>query len=282
MEKTASLIYFSEKELKYVKSEFSIGTYSERNYTTSISAVYKINADSSYQVTHQALPTGEYVLIYVTGGSGVLKLTEEILLEKGNIYLFDGNTDFSYYTAENSWDFWWFEFSADIVPLPINQNINIQGDIFLNMLCDKILSLHLQLEYNTASALLSSFLAYASSIFKLSDDINSSQALLFSSQSFIRKNLLDVTVQKTADKFFISTRSLNNLYNKHLGMSPKQYILNQKIEKGEYYLRSTNKNIDDIAMSLGFSSGFHFSKCFKNRNGISPTAYRKNNSLAEN
>lgn len=67
------------------------------------------------------------------------------------------------------------------------------------------------------------------------------------------------------------------LFKEATKLSPKEYLSNLRIEKAKMLLCNSKMNIKEIAMSVGFNNYFAFEKLFKEKNGISPTTYRKKN-----
>ncbi len=65
------------------------------------------------------------------------------------------------------------------------------------------------------------------------------------------------------------------LFKQNTGTSFADYLTDVRIEKSKYLLTSTQKNISEIALQIGFSSQSYFAYQFKKRNGISPTEYRQ-------
>ena len=65
------------------------------------------------------------------------------------------------------------------------------------------------------------------------------------------------------------------LFKKHLGMSFRMYLRNVRLTKAEEALKNTSHTLSEIAYLCGFKSLSTFSKVFKEKYGVSPTAYRK-------
>jgi AraC family transcriptional regulator len=59
-----------------------------------------------------------------------------------------------------------------------------------------------------------------------------------------------------------------------MGISPHQYVIQQRIEKAKQYLRSHKLSITEIALECGFANQSHLTKIFKEQTGITPKAYR--------
>ncbi|MBN3455142.1 helix-turn-helix transcriptional regulator [Mycobacterium sp. DSM 3803] len=56
--------------------------------------------------------------------------------------------------------------------------------------------------------------------------------------------------------------------------TPYQYVLDQRIEKAKTLLSTTRMTMTEISVAAGFSSPSHFATTFKQRVGITPSAYR--------
>jgi DNA-binding response OmpR family regulator len=62
------------------------------------------------------------------------------------------------------------------------------------------------------------------------------------------------------------------------GMTPNDYLIYLKMNKGQQLLKEDNNlTISEIAYQLGFSNPAYFSKCFKKQFGITPQEYKRNN-----
>ncbi len=68
----------------------------------------------------------------------------------------------------------------------------------------------------------------------------------------------------------LSTRQLERLFAKHIGISPKRYYLRLRLEKARDLLRQTDLNVTDVSVACGFKSLSHFSKSYRAAYGISP------------
>lgn len=72
------------------------------------------------------------------------------------------------------------------------------------------------------------------------------------------------------DKFYFSHQ-----FSKAYGISPINYLLEQRVEHSRQLLRTTDYSVTQIAESSGFSSQNYFSQTFKKSTGLSPREYRK-------
>ena len=73
----------------------------------------------------------------------------------------------------------------------------------------------------------------------------------------------------------ISQSYLYRVFFEEFGMSPKEYLNRFCMEQAKMLLRSSDMNISQIAMAVGYSDVLAFSAFFSKRKGCSPTAYRE-------
>jgi two-component system response regulator YesN len=92
---------------------------------------------------------------------------------------------------------------------------------------------------------------------------------------YIGENLAaDLRFEDIEKKMSMSYSNLYRIVKSETGKSIKQYVLDRKIEKAGDLLRTTNKNIAEIMLDVGFNNAGHFSALFKKHTGLSPTQYR--------
>ena len=85
------------------------------------------------------------------------------------------------------------------------------------------------------------------------------------------------TVKFLADKVQLSSSYLSDLLKKETGKNAQEHIHFYLIEEAKTYLINTEKNINEIAYSLGFEYPQYFNKLFKQKTGNTPMEYRNLN-----
>jgi AraC-like DNA-binding protein len=60
-----------------------------------------------------------------------------------------------------------------------------------------------------------------------------------------------------------------------LGISPRRYLINQRLNKAAQLLRDGTLSISEVSYKTGFSSPQYFNRCFKDHFGTSPSQYSK-------
>lgn len=64
-------------------------------------------------------------------------------------------------------------------------------------------------------------------------------------------------------------------FGKAFHMTPYQFVLDQRIAEAKMLLETAPISITEIGSLVGFSTPSHFATTFKNRVGVTPTAYRR-------
>ncbi len=73
---------------------------------------------------------------------------------------------------------------------------------------------------------------------------------------------------------FISKYHLLRLFKKYYGLTPRQYLIDKRIEKSKTHLKN-KMSVTETCFAVGFESLGSFSTLFKSRTGKSPSVYQK-------
>ncbi|MEL6470738.1 MAG: AraC family transcriptional regulator [Cyanobacteria bacterium J06623_4] len=84
----------------------------------------------------------------------------------------------------------------------------------------------------------------------------------------------EIKLSDLAQLLDMSQFHFSRLLKQSLGISPYQYLLQQRVERAKQLLKNTDRLITDIALACGFNSHSHLSKQFKQLTGMTPKAYR--------
>ena len=87
----------------------------------------------------------------------------------------------------------------------------------------------------------------------------------------------DFTVSTLASDIGLSDVHLRRIFKATVNTSPIKYINHLRLEKAKNMLTTSNYSIAEIALSVGFSDPYYFSRVFKQELGISPSEYKKQN-----
>lgn len=92
---------------------------------------------------------------------------------------------------------------------------------------------------------------------------------------YIKKNLHNsISLNILADLAYMAIPSFCRFFKGRMGVSPLQYISEERMERARKLLIELDKPVYEIAGLCGYNSDSHFCKLFKAHSGISPYQYR--------
>lgn len=94
--------------------------------------------------------------------------------------------------------------------------------------------------------------------------------------SYIHQNYMHpVSLEEIARSAAVSSRECTRCFKHTIQKTPFEYLLDYRIKAAEAELKNPQKTITEIALSCGFSNSAYFTKIFRERKGVTPSAYRK-------
>lgn len=240
-----------------------------------LDTIFYINGDQTYDTPKKAVTSEKTYLLYTLRGEGVVSYNGRTFTAHANHFIYmQPERDFSYRCKNDKWEFWWFEFFGPC-PCEPDRQYRLAADPMVKMLVSKSLYYAKCSDWRLATTLLDALnQVFASGAGHSRRDLNN-QRIITAAESYIRENLQSVTVRELAEALGIEERTLRNLCNAAVGMSPKQMIMKMRMGYAGYLLASTTYSLEEIALRLGFSSQYHFGKVFKEFYTVSPIRYRK-------
>lgn len=85
----------------------------------------------------------------------------------------------------------------------------------------------------------------------------------------------DITLENLAKKVAYSRCYFSSIFKKCMGMSIWDYISIKRIEEALTLIKTTDKNITDIALECGFNNPTNFNKLFKKYTNVTPKFFRQ-------
>jgi two-component system response regulator YesN len=93
--------------------------------------------------------------------------------------------------------------------------------------------------------------------------------------SYIYDNYeIDLSLQRVADHFEISTYQLSRAFKEEVGMNFIDYLINYRISKAKEWLVHSDMPIKEITERLRYTNTQNFSRVFKQITGVPPGKYR--------
>lgn len=88
-------------------------------------------------------------------------------------------------------------------------------------------------------------------------------------------DLANLTVARMAAAADLSPYHFSRAFRVSTGLPPREWLLQKRLAAAKTLLVSTSCTIDQIATSVGYSSGSQFSRAFRARFGASPQEFRR-------
>lgn len=93
---------------------------------------------------------------------------------------------------------------------------------------------------------------------------------------YIRRNLHEkLTIGELCKKSYMSESSFFRSFKNEIGVSPVDFINEERVKMAAGLLAGTNKKVSEIYLHCGFNSLSYFNRVFKKQYGVSPNCYRK-------
>lgn len=100
-------------------------------------------------------------------------------------------------------------------------------------------------------------------------------SLLRRSLEFIRLNLdQDLRLEELAHVAEMSRSHFLRSFRKTMGITPHQFVLNERILLAQKLMRDRKLSLTNIALACGFSDQHHLSRMFRRQVGVTPSRYR--------
>jgi Transcriptional regulator containing an amidase domain and an AraC-type DNA-binding HTH domain len=93
--------------------------------------------------------------------------------------------------------------------------------------------------------------------------------------SFFREYFKPLKPEILANLLGVSVRQMERIILQYYGMTFNEVIIKTRLQIAKDLLQNTTLSLEEITFKIGFSSPSHFSKVFKEHEGISPSEYKK-------
>ena len=92
---------------------------------------------------------------------------------------------------------------------------------------------------------------------------------------YIREHLAEpLSVEELSKKAYMSESNFHRIFKSEMGVSPIEFINNERIKLASSLLHNSEKKIKDIYLECGFNSLSYFVRLFKKKKRLSPKAYQ--------
>ena len=82
-----------------------------------------------------------------------------------------------------------------------------------------------------------------------------------------------MTVGALAERVHLSTSHFSEIFRKETGMTPLQYLTNERMGFAAFTLLTEERPVQEVAALIGYEEASTFSRSFKRQFGLSPQAF---------
>lgn len=228
----------------------------------------------------------DYLLIFTVSGQGNVRLYDhEFSAGKDTLFIIPPHIPCRYYAPLDSfWEFYWIHISGENARILLDQCIRCAGErIDLPFaLVQEYIRLILDSGYKGIEGELFAARTLSRLLFAVLYRVNEknltdgSQDTACRVMEYIENNYTQpLDLAQISKRYYISKEYLIRIFKQKTGMTPYKYYRHLKIVKSACDLEYSDRPLEEIARSIGYSGVSSFSIQFKREMHLSPTEYRK-------
>lgn len=220
----------------------------------------------------------EHHLFYCVKGKGKIEADNKtFIVNEGDFWFFKRNIPITYYPIGNEFINNYVNFVGEASEMLLNHyqipNVVVFKSEILKKRFPEIFE-HLKNNHqDRASATIYSALVEMGNVNKPNEKFGwFTKALKFINDNYYK----DISTNDIASFCGVSESSLFKRFKKEMRTTPVLYINSVRINVSKQYLLNLpNLSIEEISKNVGFESRCYFTKCFKDKVGVTPTQYKK-------
>lgn len=227
-----------------------------------------------------------YLFVLVDKGSAVLYDNNKTLFGEHDLLIMFPNEKV-HYEALEPWTISWLGLYGEAIDkfikilgaTPENPIIHVSMYNELHSIIEKIYTLSNELSLSSKISITALIYEFFSVLVQNSDNIKRNDPTKSALKIIDYNYSSQISIEQIAQSLTLNTSYFSRLFTEQVGMSPKQYILNKRIERAKELLELTDASIGEVATSVGYEDQLYFSRIFKKHVGISPNEYKKSKSM---
>lgn len=267
--------------------------YVSNNYLSNLSLYIKLHRYIYHDGSWQEYKTkGNYTIWNIHKGNVWIEINDQIYKAgPGDVIMFYPGDTYKAYTDEAGCYFLFFLFSLQLGnQIDVLNGSRLSGYYHHDLVREKCLKFteqYLEKYHERENSLLklyASFLDYFADLTDLSRYAFFFQMYPTTIDNLLIHQILDymnahytenMTVIQLAERFSMSEKNFIRYFHFNTGISPKKYLIEQRMKHANELLTDKEYSIAEIAQTVGYSDPYSFSKAFHKYYGESPSAYRK-------
>lgn len=106
--------------------------------------------------------------------------------------------------------------------------------------------------------------------------LNKENSIISSACSYIQRNYMEsLTLNELAVRYNLTPKYFSYLFQRQMGISPITYLIQYRMNKAYELLVHSSSYIHEIALCVGYTDAYYFSRLFKKHKGLTPTEARR-------
>ena len=233
-----------------------------------------------------------YLIHVIREGRGIFRSQGQEFHLHGNQAFLIRPGEETYYEADSQepWQYMWVAFhgyAADNMIERIgftegNPVVNFTSEEGLHSIMMEILEAS-QLTYSSYLIRVGGFFRFLGRMIELSEKPGERAKLEYPQTVYVKQAMNyimrhysgKIKIDALASQIGITRNYLTKSFQKELGVSPQEYLINIRMERSAELLTSTSLPVNEVAAKVGYSDALAFSKKFKEKYKMSPKSYRE-------
>lgn len=223
-----------------------------------------------------------YLFVLVNKGSAVLYNKKERHFGEHDLLIMLPNEKI-HYKALEPWTISWLGLYGETIDkfikilgvTPENPIIHISLYNELQSIVEKIFALSNELSFSSKISITALIYEFFSVLVQNSDNIKRNDPIKSALKIIDYNYSSQISVEQIAESLALNTSYFSRIFANQVGISPKQYLLNKRIERAKELLEMEEVSIGEVATSIGYEDQLYFSRIFKKHVGVSPNEYKK-------
>ena len=218
-----------------------------------------------------------YLLHYVLSGKGMFQANNKTYtVSKGQLFIIRPfETIFYQADAVTPWHYVWVGFESHLDVSILRNNDVLTAPECEHLFHELMDCVHIKQEKE---------FYICGKIYELLSQLNQTSQpsntntyeYILKAKNYIESNYMKpISVISIADSLNLDRSYFSGLFRKHIGKSPQKYLVDFRLTKAAELLVAYHYTPGQAAISTGYADIFIFSKMFKRKFGVSPTAYEQ-------
>lgn len=225
--------------------------------------------------------TDDYMLLFVNEGKVLVDFSQSsVIVKERELIIVPPKIPYSFkpfYGTKTKWIHFLGDAFLKQFGIETNRVYKIQETIGINRLfrlCLEQINSSSPIKHDMLSLLGAEIIgSIAESVNKLEKKENDGMEMAINAMKASFKS--SVSIEEFADIAGYSHKVFARRFKKKTGKTPKEYIIDLRMEKITEYMLTKPGSIVDIALNHGYNNYEYFIKAFKKRTGLTPSQYRR-------